>query len=244
MMKRMAVLSLSAILAVSLAAAPLLSLASTADAASSKEWLKISERVVYYGEVKDGQPHGKGTIKWGNGKQYSGDFFKGKRTGSGKYMNEYVSDGEKHKVVYNGSWQDDRMEGKGTMTHKVSTGDGTVRWNQIQSGTYKRDKFQDGYDVIHISGDPDYKFYYRNGGERLTVMGSNEDMRTAWTKGRMFSAEYRNGSVHKSYSIFPESTKAGERKRAESLRYLQSLKEKVSPILVRFEQLSKQVPLK
>ncbi|MFB5267818.1 hypothetical protein ACE41H_13640 [Paenibacillus enshidis] len=44
---------------------------------------------VYYGEVKDGKPHGKGTMKWSNDKSYSGNWVAGQRSGSGKCVNLY-----------------------------------------------------------------------------------------------------------------------------------------------------------
>ena len=243
-MKKFAALSLSIALSASLAAASLITYSPSVSAAAAKEWVQISERVVYYGEVKNGVPHGRGTMKWGDGKQYSGDFANGKRTGSGKYINEYILEGEKHKVVYNGAWNGDKMEGKGTLTHKVSLEDGTVRWNQIQTGTFKKHLFQSGYEVIHVVGDPDYKFMYKNGSERLTIMGSNANMKASWKKGMMFSADYQNGSVSKSYSVFPGNTKAEDRKNAAALKYLQSIQTKVNPHLEQLERLSQQVPLK
>lgn len=243
-MKKTAALSLSIALSASLAAASLITDSPSVSAAAAKEWVQISERVVYFGEVKNGVPHGRGTIKWGENKQYSGDFASGKRTGTGKYINEYISEGEKHKVVYSGPWNGDKMEGKGMLTHKVSLEDGTVRWNQIQSGTFKNHLFQSGYEVIHVLGDPDYKFIYKNGSERLIIMGSNANLKASWKKGMMFSADYQNGSIRKSYSIFPGSTKAEERKNAAALKYLQSIQAKVNPHLEQLERLSKQVPLK
>lgn len=243
-MKKLASLSLSLALSASLTATSLVFASPSSEAASSKEWIHISERTTYYGEVQNGQPNGRGTIKWGDEKQYSGDFKNGMRSGNGKYINHYTKEGEQHKVVYSGSWSKDKMEGAGTLTHKVTFVDGSVRGNRIQTGTFKDNLLQSGYDVIHAVADPDYSFSYKNGTESLTIMGSNVNMKESWKMGRMFSAQYKNGSVNKEYSIFPGTTKAEQRKNEAALKYLQSIQSKITPHLLQFEKLSKQVPLK
>ncbi|SMF75744.1 MORN repeat-containing protein [Paenibacillus uliginis N3/975] len=243
-MKKIAALSLSLALSASLTATSLVLASPSAEAASSKEWIHISERTTYYGDVENGQPDGRGTINWGDGKQYSGDFKNGKRSGNGKYINQYIKEGEQHKVVYSGSWSGDKMEGTGTLTHKVTLADGTVRWNQIQTGTFKNNQLQSGYDVIHALADPDYSFSYKNGTESLTILGSNVNILESWKTGRMFSAQYKNGSVNKEYSFFPGDTKAEQRKHEAVLKYFQSIQSKVTPHLQQFQKMSKQVPLK
>ncbi|MGE7827232.1 hypothetical protein [Paenibacillus sp. NPDC093718] len=243
-MKKITALSVTLTLSASLMASSLASLPGSVDAASAKEWIQISERTSYYGEAAHGQPNGRGTIKWGNGKQYSGEFINGKRTGNGKYINEYQEDGESHKVVYIGRWNNDKMDGEGILTHKVTSPDGSVRWNQIQQGTFQAGVFQSGYDVIHAVADPDYSFTYKKGKELLVVMGTNQNMKKNWATGTMFSAQYKNGSVNHSYSIFPANSAAEQRKIDAALRYFKSIQSKVNPHLQQFEALSKQVPLK
>ncbi|EFU38927.1 MORN repeat-containing protein [Paenibacillus vortex V453] len=244
-MQKIKALSITLACALSLFASSLVPAPASADAnaASAKEWIQISARTSYYGETANGQPHGRGTIKWGEDKQYSGDFVNGKRTGTGKYMNQYQADDEQHKVVYNGSWTDDKMDGEGLQTHKVTLPDGTVRWNQLRKGTFKAGVFQSGYDVIHAVADPDYSFTYKNGKELLTIMGSNQNMKKAWAAASMFSVQYKNGSVNKSYSIFPASTAAEQRQNDAAKKYLKSIQNKINPHLLQFEALSKQVPL-
>ncbi|GIP22641.1 hypothetical protein [Paenibacillus sp. J22TS3] len=243
-MNKISALTLTAALSLSLTAASVTAASASADAASVKERIQVAGQATYYGEVKEGMPSGRGTISWGTSKQYSGDFISGKRDGTGKYVNEYVSDDEKHKIVYTGAWKQDQMNGKGTLTHKVTRQDGTVRWNEIQTGTFKNGVLQEGYDVIHAVADPDYSFTYKSSRETLTVMGSNTNMKTDWRKGTLFSVDYLNGSVHKVYSIFPGDTKAEERKNQEALKYLQRIQTKINPYLEQFEKLSKQLPLK
>lgn len=243
-MKKITALSVTLTLSASLMASSFASLPVSVDAASAKEWIQISERTSYYGETANGQPNGRGTIKWGNGKQYSGDFINGKRTGNGKYINEYQVDGEAHKVVYTGRWNNDKMDGEGTLTHKVTLPDGSVRWNQIQKGTFQAGVFHSGYDVIHAVADPDYSFTYKKGKELLVVMGTNQNMKKNWANGTMFSAQYKNGSVNHNYSIFPANSAAEQRQNDAALRYFKNIQAKVAPHLQQFEALSKQVPLK
>ena len=65
----------------------------------------------YVGEMKDGIPHGQGSLTYKNGEVYEGYWFNGKRHGRGimRYKN-----GE----VYEGQWDFDRIDGKGKYTYK------------------------------------------------------------------------------------------------------------------------------
>lgn len=244
-MKKWTALSLSLALCASLTTASLAASSIPAKAEAAKEWVKLPNQATYYGEVKNGTPDGLGTIQWGEGKQYSGAFVNGKREGSGKYINEYVDEnGEKHKVVYSGSWKQDKMSGKGTLTHKVTQEDGSVRWNEIQTGTFSGGVLQTGYNVIHALADPDYSFTYKSPNETLNILDSNVNMKAFFKKGQMFSVDYRSGSIHHAYSIFPVDTKAEQRKYDAALKYFQSHTSKFNPILDEFERLSKQLPLK
>jgi antitoxin component YwqK of YwqJK toxin-antitoxin module len=62
----------------------------------------------YIGELKDGKPHGRGTIYYNN-KQiaYRGSWNKGKWEGQGVL---YYKDG---RVVYKGGWKDGEKHGQG-----------------------------------------------------------------------------------------------------------------------------------
>ncbi|MCJ8014818.1 hypothetical protein MUG84_24345 [Paenibacillus sp. KQZ6P-2] len=243
-MKKLTALSLSVALCASLATVSLVPASSIAHAAAAKEWVNISEQVQYYGEVKNGVPNGRGTMHWGDSKQYSGEFVNGKREGNGKYINEYVQEGEKHKVVYSGTWKQDKMEGQGTLTYKVTQEGDVVRSNEIQTGTFKNGVLQNGYDVIHALADPDYSFTYKNGSEKLEILGTNVGLKTSLKEGTLFSIDYRNGSIHKYYSVFPADTKSEQRKLNADLKYLRSIQNKLNPHLDEFERLSKQLPLK
>lgn len=243
-MKKLTALTLGIALSASLTAATLTAGTSNVKAAPVKEWVQISAGVTYYGEVGNGIPNGRGTIHWGEHKQYAGEFVNGKREGTGKYINEYAADGEQHKVVYNGAWKQDQMDGKGTLTHRVTEADGSVRSNEIQTGTFEGGLLQTGYDVIHALADPDFSFTYVSPQETLHIMGSNLDMKASFKKGQMFSADYTKGPIRKSTSIFPADTAADQRKNDADLKYLKSIQSHLNPYIEEFERLSKQVPLK
>ncbi|ASS67762.1 MULTISPECIES: hypothetical protein [unclassified Paenibacillus] len=183
-------------------------------------------------------------MNWGYSKQYSGDFIDGKRAGTGKYINEYVLEGERQKVVYSGAWKQDRMDGDGTLTRKATKEDGVVRMNEIQTGTFKNGSLLYGYDVIHAVADPDFSFSYRSNQETLQIMGGHENLKASLKQGTLFSIDYRKGSIRKSCSIFPADTKAAQREQDAALKYLQGIQTRLGPYMEEFERLSKQVPLK
>ncbi|AUS27887.1 hypothetical protein C1A50_3723 [Paenibacillus polymyxa] len=238
-------LSLPIMVSASLISGALLVNIPAANAAATKELLQLSGQATYYGEVENGQPHGRGTIKWSEYKQYSGDFVNGKRSGTGKYINQYTdADGQHHKVVYSGTWSNDTISGKGTQTDKVTQTDGTIRSNEIQVGTFQNNGLQNGYQVIHAVADPDYSFTYKNGKEVLNILHSNQDLVQRWQQGELFSVNYKNGSVQKEYSMFPEEVATKERQRQAAIKYLKGITAKITPHLQQFEKLSKQVPLK
>jgi len=64
----------------------------------------------YVGEVKDGQPHGRGTFIWPNGEKYVGDWKNGQRNGRGRF---FWPDGTK----YFGDFRNNKKHGQGTYTY-------------------------------------------------------------------------------------------------------------------------------
>ncbi|MDO3410377.1 hypothetical protein QWJ34_11440 [Saccharibacillus sp. CPCC 101409] len=217
-----------------------------AEAASAKEWLTLSSGASYYGEVANGVPDGRGTIKWGSGKQYSGDFVNGKRSGSGKYINRYADSdayGRSHKVVYSGEWSADKMNGKGEWTQHVTEKDGAQVSNELRTGTFTNNVLTTGYDVIHAQADPDYSFAYLDKGFRLNILSGSQNLLANWKSGALFDVQYRKGAVTKRYSSFAGDTPAQERDRKAAFKYLQTVTSEVAPHLRQFEALSKKVPL-
>ncbi|MCQ4088291.1 hypothetical protein [Saccharibacillus sp. JS10] len=218
----------------------------SAQAATPKQWLQISPRTTYYGEVANGKPHGKGTIKWGSDKIYSGTFVNGKRSGSGKYTNIYIDPqtGRQHTVVYTGNWSGDTMSGSGTKIEKVTEIDGQPFSHGIQVGAFASNQLSRGYDVVHAKTDPDYSFSYRGASYRLDILGNNMSLVEDWKTGTLFDVKYRKNKISKSYSLFQGNTAAEEKARLTSLKYLQSKTSEVTPILWQFKKISNRLTLK
>lgn len=151
----------------------------TAEAASKKVNLKLSDGATFYGEVLNGKPHGKGTARWGETEVYSGDWVNGKRQGKGKYTYKLVEGagvpfddydesnmgkgtGEFTTKTYTGSWNNDTYHGKGkeitqwlevqylTSDDKVYPIPGSYI-NTINDGTFNQGKMSQGYYAIHSS---------------------------------------------------------------------------------------------
>jgi hypothetical protein len=64
----------------------------------------------YDGEFQDGYMHGRGVLTWTTGERYNGEFVQGLRSGKGtmKYANVHES--------YTGDWFNDKINGQGTQT--------------------------------------------------------------------------------------------------------------------------------
>ncbi|OWA33374.1 hypothetical protein B9G55_22130 [Saccharibacillus sp. O16] len=218
----------------------------TAQAASAKQWLQLSAHTTYYGEVAGGKPHGRGTLHWGTSKQYAGTFVNGKRSGTGKYVNTYTDaeTGLTHKVVYTGTWRNDKMNGSGTWREKVNAPGGPGISDTLRIGWFQANELYRGYEVVHAMADPDYSFSYRGADYRLDILGSNKSLLADWKSGTLFDVQYDRGTLHKSYSIFQGHTAAEEKERLASLKMFRSLTSEVAPVLERFEEISKRLSLR
>ncbi|MHA6530142.1 hypothetical protein [Paenibacillus sp. BAC0078] len=125
---------------------------SSVEAASKKVSLTISKGVAYYGEVLNGKPHGKGSMKWGENKTYSGDWVNGKRSGYGKFSNYQINDDEygqdySSSEVYEGKWSNDLKDGEGkfkrTLFQKSDFEMPSIFI--VKKGTFKKGEFIKGF---------------------------------------------------------------------------------------------------
>lgn len=149
-----------------------------AQAATKKVSLKLSSGATYYGEVKNGKPHGKGTARWGENKLYEGDWVNGQRSGSGKYVAKDFSEsymdtmmGELDNVrtvTYTGKWSNDKMNGEGFYRDSVRAFHGGNQYDEINKGTFENNKFVLGYSVGMYSN-ADYVWSYKSASSEVIV---------------------------------------------------------------------------
>ncbi|WP_082197916.1 hypothetical protein [Bacillus sp. FJAT-26390] len=223
--------------------------ASTASAAAKKEYLVISKNVLYFGQLKNGKPHGKGTMTWYQTKTYSGDWVDGKRTGNGKYVNKYKTDfkndNKEYVLTYDGQWKNDLKVGSGSYFTKVIDHNGKVESHKIQYGTFANDRFVAGYSVAHSLADQPYSFNYKDSKLNLQLFGTNVGMRKVWKDGKFDTIQYTKGAVKKNYSAALNSSPSASivKKNKAVLKSLQGMQAEINPYLDKLERLSKQVPL-
>ncbi|OWA33409.1 hypothetical protein B9G55_22330 [Saccharibacillus sp. O16] len=243
MNKRKVLILLTAVSVALASAATELANPMRAAAESVKGTAKISG-ASYFGELKNGLPHGKGKLEWSSSKWYMGEFVQGKRSGTGKYLNQYIdSSGKMHRIVYNGEWKNDRMNGSGVQTEDVSNENGQLYLKKFITGTFANNTWVSGYNVGHVLGDPDYSYLYKGNGITLWIWDTNLPLMERWKNGSLFRVQYQKGSVYRDYSMFTEESTTKEKARLEALRYLQSVTSQVEPHLKKFQELAKQVPI-
>ena len=102
---------------------------------------------MYDGGMRDGQPHGQGLLKSRSGDIYEGEFVYGKQQGEGRL--KWAKDGR----VYEGSFENDEINGYGTFT----SSDGCV-----YRGNYK-DGRKNGLGLCTWSDGRSYEGYWKNG---------------------------------------------------------------------------------
>ncbi|MEK4361700.1 hypothetical protein MKX68_04210 [Paenibacillus sp. FSL M8-0212] len=89
-----------------------------AQAATELATLEYGNGATYYGETKNGKPHGNGTMTWGKTKTYKGSWAQGKRSGHGVY--KVITRGEDSitESKYDGNWRNDKKDGQGKLEIK------------------------------------------------------------------------------------------------------------------------------
>lgn len=141
-----------------------------AHAASTKTTtLKLANGAVYTGEVKNGKPNGKGTMKYNKNKTYQGSWVNGKRSGYGKYVNKTYTDNKQDaeeyglyikeisETIYQGYWKDDKYYGGGQYTTSYVYKEFSDTINEsfrdftytVQKGDFKNNTLIKGYTGVY-----------------------------------------------------------------------------------------------
>ena len=84
----------------------------TSEKKNGYTFLSFEDGTYYEGYVKNGVPHGKGTMTWKNGDNYVGDFINGNRSGQGVYT--WTEKRKDHMYKYEGNFLNGQFSGKGT----------------------------------------------------------------------------------------------------------------------------------
>jgi hypothetical protein len=129
-------------------------------------------RLIYQGEWKDNNKHGKGTYYWANGGRYEGEWKDDKMHGKGT---NYYASGDR----YEGEWKDNNKHGKGTYY---------FAYGCRYEGEWKDDK-------MHGKG----TFYFANGG-RYEGEWKDDKMHGKVTyyyaSGDRYEGEWKDGNEH------------------------------------------------
>lgn len=230
-MKKMLLYVLGLTLCVSLFMSP-----HTSDAASSMSTLELGNGVTYYGETKNGKPHGYGTMTWGKSKTYKGNWVVGKRSGQGTY--KVVTRGEDSitEVKYDGFWKNDKKEGKGELLIKETSLTGEIQEARIQTGTFTKDQWITGYEVRHITvADPPYSFVYKDSKMSLKILGGAENILDGLKDGYFFSFTYQKGKVYKDVGVGDEFSQKQFRS------FIKSVEKEIKPHINQFEKLAQEL---
>jgi len=159
----------------------------------------------YKGELKDGFPHGKGTMTYASGDKYVGEWKDNYLNGKGTYT---FPDGGK----YVGEFKNHKHNGKGTMTY--SSGDKYLgefkNHKRHGKGTYtysNGDKYEGGLkdDWIHGEG----TFTFVNGDKLMVEVKTGQKTNGTYTyaDGRKYQGEIKDRSPHgKGTMTFPDGT--------------------------------------
>ena len=146
----------------------------------------------YTGEVRNGQPNGKGTAAYVNGAKYEGEFKDGVSSGAGTYTfasgSKYEGEWKDGKMSgagtytwtngnkYVGEWKDDKRNGTGTMTY-AANGD-------KYEGEWKDDE-RNGTGTYTFASGSKYEGEWKDG--KMSGAGTY-----TWTNGNKYVGEYEN----------------------------------------------------
>lgn len=205
------------------------------DAASSMSTLELGNGVTYYGETKNGKPHGYGTMTWGKSKTYKGNWVAGKRSGYGVYKAVTSDEDRVTDLKYDGFWKNDKKDGKGELEIREISYEATMLENRIQKGTFAKDQWISGYDVRHGEYDPPYYFVYKDSNSSLKIMGGAENILDGLKDGYFFSFTYKKGKVYKDVGVGDEFSQKLFRS------FIKSVEKEIKPHINQFEKLAQKL---
>jgi len=205
---------------------------SHAAAESKKSYLSFSNGASYYGEVKKGKPHGKGTMTWNKSKSYQGNWYEGKRSGYGTYKSVTSQDQVITTTQYTGNWKNDKKDGIGELLVSQIGFDATILENSIQKGTFNQDRWVSGYAVRRGEYDPSHNYVYKDDKLSIEIMTDELDMEQI-DDGSFFSFTYQKGNVYKKFAFDDESSEKNYK------TFLKKVRAEIKPHIEQFAKLAK-----
>ncbi|WP_091015367.1 MULTISPECIES: hypothetical protein [Paenibacillus] len=206
-----------------------------AQATTEMTTLEYGNGATFYGETKNGKPHGSGTMTWGKTKTYKGSWAQGKRSGHGIY--KVITRGEDRIIEskYDGNWKNDKKDGQGKLEINEIALTGERLESRIQTGTFAKDQWIAGYDVRNGEYDPPYYFAYKDSKLRFEILGYAGDIWNDLKKGYIFSFTYQKGKVYKSVGVGDEYNPK------QFSSFIKSIEKEIKPHINQFERLAKQL---
>lgn len=204
-------------------------------AQAERQTLNYSSGAVYYGETKNGKPHGEGTMTWGKSKTYNGSWMEGKRSGQGVYKMITRETDRISETQYEGTWKSDQKEGKGELRVNEISLTGTMLESRLQTGTFSKDQWIAGYDVRKGEYDPPYYFAYQDAKIKLQILGEAGEILKGLKEGYFFSFNYQKGKVHKNVGVGDEYDSKAFRS------FIVSIEKEIKPYIQQFEKLAKKL---
>ena len=202
---------------------------------AERQTLNYSDGAVYYGEIKNGKPHGEGRMTWGKSKTYNGSWVEGKRSGQGVYKTITQETDRISETQYEGTWKNDRKEGKGVLRVNEISLTGAMLESRVQTGTFSKDQWIDGYDVRKGEYDPPYYFAYKDAKIQLQILGEAGEILKGLKEGYFFSFKYQKGKVHKNVGVGDEYDPKAFRS------FIVSIEKEIKPYIQQFEKLAKKL---
>ncbi|MBD8838800.1 hypothetical protein MHB85_06715 [Paenibacillus sp. FSL K6-4396] len=206
-----------------------------AQATTEMTTLEYGNGATYYGETKNGKPHGSGTMTWGKTKTYKGSWALGERSGHGVY--KVITRGEDRIIEskYDGNWKNDKKDGQGKLEINEIALTGEMLESRIQTGTFAKDQWIAGYDVRNGEYDPPYSFVYKDSKLSLEIWGDVGNILDGLKNNYFFLFTYQKGKVYKSVGVGDEYNPK------QFSSFIKSIEKEIKPHINQFERLAKQL---